>query len=929
MKNRSENLVEHGRFVAILPGNGDSVAREGGEACAGQANSLPASPASGSLADSVHLSAARRAPLRSVSDFPSMAFFFRSFVHFPLFAVWALAVAAGYVMESGFKIQIGALAHEALGGFQRELRQAGNSWEESLAGHKLPASAARLFQPVTGEGPEYVLVSSRNIVLRAPRQDMVGATADEYFGPQILLLAAKARLDEEVAANSAGDELLGVYPLRGSVLGEGHALLVARRNLAPQLPALVKAHQKAMGYLLTVTLLLSVLLGMHALLSTNRRLARIGAAMARFAEGESGARASLAGSDAIAWLGKRFDAMTERMARERRNLAESEERLKFALHGSNAGIWDWRMDSGHTYYSPRWKSLLGFAEDELLAHAEEWLKRVHPDDLPRVMGLLNAHISGKSEFFESEHRLRRKDSSYLWVLERGTAIRDQGGVYRMVGALTDISRRKEVESALQRSEEEYRSVVEGVTQVIFRSDAQGRLTFLNPAWGELTGFSVESSLSRLLGDFVLEDDRSKARKLFQAVSGGTSETVEGEFRLVGREETGRWFSLHARAMRDGGVVTGIAGVLTDIDAQKSAQNALTRSNNERKAILDVSPDGFVFIDHELNVAYVNPAFLAMTGFGAADLEGRSLGSLELQLGALCDEKKPLPAFAAAADDGEILYLARPEKAVLKLLVRTIRDESEDAQGSVMYFRDVTRETEIDRMKSEFLSTAAHELRTPMASIYGFSELLLAREFDAATQRDLIQTIHRQTRNLIDLVNELLDLARIEARGGKSFKIQEQEVAPLVLNAAASLYIPAETHSMEVDLPKDLPIVRVDAEKFRQCLANVLSNALKYSPAGGAIKVSASTKRSAKGQELVGVTVQDQGIGMTSEQVAHIFDRFYRADASGAIPGTGLGMSLVKETMEILGGEVTVNSVPGQGTEVSLWLQAVRPARKAA
>ncbi|MDD5329947.1 MAG: PAS domain S-box protein [Sulfuricella sp.] len=864
-----------------------------------------------------------------------MPLFFRSFTQIPLIAVWLVALAAGYAAESALRVQVEALTHEALGGFQRELRQAGSAWEEGLAGGKpaasaasrLPAVAARLFQPGDG-GPEYVLLNSRDIVLRASRQDWVGAPAEGYFGAQFLPLAAKARQEQEVTAELTGNELIGAYPLRGNVLGESHALLVARRDVAPQLSAPVRAHRKTMGYLLGVTLFLSALLVAHALVSVNRRLGRIGDAMARFAEGDPDSRAGLAGGDAIARLGSQFDAMTQRMAPERRNLAESEERLKFALHGSNAGIWDWRMDSGHTYYSPRWKSLLGFAENELLAHAEEWLKRVHPDDLSRVMELLNAHLGGQSDFFESEHRLRRKDGSYLWVLERGTAIRDQGGVYRMVGALTDISRRKEVESALQRSEEEYRSVVEGVTQVIFRSDAQGRLTFLNPAWSELTGYSVESSLSRPIRDFVLADDRRRAGKLFQAVGEGASEIVQGEFRLAGRDGTGRWLSLHARALRDGGGVAGIAGVLTDIDAQKNAQNALTRSNNERKAILDLSPDGYVFIDHELNVAYVNPAFLAMTGFGAADVQGQSLGALELRLGALCDEQKPLPAFAAAANDGETLYLARPEKAVLKWQARTIRDESGVAQGSVMYFRDVTRETEIDRMKSEFLSTAAHELRTPMASIFGFSELLLAREFDPATQRDLIQTIHRQTRNLIDLVNELLDLARIEARGGKSFKIQEQDVTPLVLNAAASLYLPAETHRMEVDLPKDLPLVRVDAEKFRQCLANVLSNALKYSPGGGVIRVSAA-RRSAKGRDLVGVAVQDQGIGMTPEQMAHIFDRFYRADVSGAIPGTGLGMALVKETMEILGGEVTVNSVPGQGTEVSLWLQAVRPARKAA
>lgn len=231
------------------------------------------------------------------------------------------------------------------------------------------------------------------------------------------------------------------------------------RYLLPVLPwllaglaaglALRRWHGAAPGELLALGALM--LVGALATLaylnfSVERRLRRIDRAIARFAEGDGSARTGLDGSDPVADLGRQFDAMAARIGEERSDLAASEERLKFALHGSNAGIWDWRIDTAHTYYSPRWKGLLGFAEDEILAHSEEWLKRVHPDDLGRVMALLHGHISGASPFFESEHRLRRKDGDYIWVLERGVVLSDEAGKpYRMVGALTDISRRKEVE----------------------------------------------------------------------------------------------------------------------------------------------------------------------------------------------------------------------------------------------------------------------------------------------------------------------------------------------------------------------------------------------------------------------------------------------------------------------------------------------------
>lgn len=529
-------------------------------------------------------------------------------------------------------------------------------------------------------------------------------------------------------------------------------------------------------------------------LSVSRRLTRLLNAIGRFANGRTDVRLGWIGTDIVSRLGMQFDYMVMRLAEERTCLVEGEERLDFALHGSSAGIWDWRLDRNHTYYSPRWLSLLGFGEAALPSHPEEWLKRVHPEDLPQVMQRLNAHLEGEKDFFESEHRLRRKDGSYLWVLERGRAIRDEDGrAFRMVGALTDITGRKEAESALRQNEEKYRT------------------------------------------------------------------------------------------------------------------------------ILNLSPDGFVFADCAGRVTYVNPAFLAMTGFVRERVEGGSLTALEEGLRELCDPARTPPRAAGGMDEFEdTLHLVKPAILVLKRLTRGIRDDQGSLQGGIMFFRDVTREAEVDRMKSEFLSTAAHELRTPMASIFGFAELLLARDFDAATRHELHEIIHRQTRNLINLVNELLDLARIEARGGKSFQFRAQPLQPIVANAVASQFLPAETHRIETDLPPDLPWVSVDAEKLQQALANVLGNAVKYSPRGGTIQVSA-TRRQAQGRDLVGIAVRDQGIGMTPEQLARVFDRFYRADPSNTIPGTGLGMCLVKEIMEIMKGEITISSVVDQGTEVILWL----------
>ncbi|MDD4881301.1 MAG: PAS domain S-box protein [Gallionellaceae bacterium] len=827
-----------------------------------------------------------------------------------------ILIIGGYALQQEHLAALASLTRQTEVGLQSELRQIGSA----LSGSTPTADDGQRFRqmalPPDATEAGYYLINRQHVVLASNRSETEGHDIATQFNAQVLAAIRLAGSEDASVVSQIENGLVGIRPLRSN---SGSSLLI-QRDLTQQHAQLLKAYHNALFNFAVLTLIGIALLFLFSTLRINRQLRVIGKTISRFAAGDGSARSGLAGHDSISRLGRAFDNMASRIGQERSNLAESEERLKFALHGSNAGIWDWLIDSGHTYYSPRWKSLLGYDEHELLAHSEEWLKRVHPDDLARVMALLNAHMTGASAFFESEHRLRRKDNDYIWVLERGVALRDERArPYRMVGALTDISGRKEIESALQRSEEAYRSVVNAVTQVIFRSDAAGRLTFLNPAWADLTGIPVGTSLSRVLTDFVVAEDRDRARQVIAAANRGGKETVSCELRLTTRAGASRWFNLHVRSLQDDHESPGIAGLLTDIDALKMAQDALRQSNKERNTILDLSPDGYVFIDRDRQVVYVNPAFLAMTGTTGIQIIGKDLHGLEALIQSLCDPAKPLPEFTEARDDAEqLLHLNDPAKSILKWLIRHIRDRHGKLQAGVIFFRDVTAQVEIDRMKSEFLSTAAHELRTPMASIYGFAELLLAREFDAATQRDLLQRIHRQTRNLTNLVNELLDLARIEARGSKSFKFKEQELAPVVMNTLASFYVPHETHSLEVELPGKLAMVNLDADKFHQALLNVLGNALKYSPGGGIILVR-SSERSEAGRKQVGVVIEDRGIGMTPEQMAHMFDRFYRADTSGAIPGTGLGMCLVKEIMGFFGGQVTVSSEIGHGTEVTLWL----------
>ncbi len=243
-----------------------------------------------------------------------------------------------------------------------------------------------------------------------------------------------------------------------------------------------------------------------------------------------------------------------------------------------------------------------------------------------------------------------------------------------------------------------------------------------------------------------------------------------------------------------------------------------------------------------------------------------------------------------------------------------------AQGSVFLFRDITRERELDRMKNEFISTAAHELRTPLTAIMGFSELLLTRrDLSDELQTDFLTFINQKSENLSRIISDLLDISRIEAGRGLELFRERWDINDIIGESLSSYRSCSAKHSLEVVLPQERIYLNVDRGKIIQVMENLLSNAFKYSPQGGAVRVSA---RQTRGAYLL--SIEDEGIGMTREQLRRAFDKFYRADASNsAVEGTGLGLSITKNIVEAHGGRIWLESRKGKGTTAFVTLPMTR------
>ena len=364
------------------------------------------------------------------------------------------------------------------------------------------------------------------------------------------------------------------------------------------------------------------------------------------------------------------------------------------------------------------------------------------------------------------------------------------------------------------------------------------------------------------------------------------------------------------------------------------------ASQQLRAIFELSPDGFVSFDERLCVMYASPAFLRLSGLEWPQIAGLDDAAFSAKLALVCsaqgrfpgvtalrEAQLVVPAAGGADPRRHLIEIAGDTKCVLQCALR-VADSA--AVSQILYVRDVTRETEVDRLKSEFLSFAAHELRTPMTSIYGFAELLLTREFNEADRHDFLSTIVRQSKHTVSIINELLDLVRIDEQRGKDFIIEDLDLRALLSEILKEFPVP-EGYSPPAQPAATGPFrVRADRKKLVQAISNVLSNAYKYSPPGCGVAVNLELVPGDGDLPVRAcVSITDHGIGMTTQQLARVGERFYRADTSGKVPGTGLGISIAKEILHLHGGTMQIESKSGVGTTVVLCIPCAPAAASGA
>jgi PAS domain S-box-containing protein len=641
--------------------------------------------------------------------------------------------------------------------------------------------------------------------------------------------------------------------------------------------------------------------------------------------------------------------ITDATLAEQRLMA-SEQRLQMALKGSGGGLWNWNIVTNEHYLSPRWLEMLGYESGELPSHYTSWEDLIHPDDQGWVLERLQAHIQDESVPYQFDYRMLSKSGKWKWIANFGQVVQrdEQGRPLQMAGIHFDVSDRKQAEADLRTSEERFRASVENMLDcfAIYRAvrNDQGQIIdfaaeYINDAACTTSRMSREEHLSQHLCK-LLPTHRSSGLfdEYCQVVETGQplfKENVIYEDQF-GQQQLTKAFDIRVAKYDDGYVATW-----RDITQRKCTENSLRESEQMLRLATEGATLGMWSWDlQQGNLVWTD---LCKALFG---LSAETEMSYSIFLDALHPEDRELANIAVTRclqGEGEYNIEFRsvwPDGTVRWMAAQgnCLRDDNDQPIRMMGIALDITerkqREAEreqllerersarqdaerANRVKDEFLAVLSHELRSPLNPILGWSSLLQTRSFTPDKTAAALATIERNAKLQTQLIDDLLDVARI-LRG--KLKLETVPLDPVFAIESAIDTVRAAAVAKSILLHSVLPKigqVSGDNTRLQQIVWNLLSNAIKFTPDHGRVDI-----RLERADDQARIIVSDSGRGIKPDFLPHLFDSFRQEDASTTRRhgGLGLGLSIVRYLVEAHGGTIWAFSRgEGQGATFTVEL----------
>jgi PAS domain S-box-containing protein len=562
------------------------------------------------------------------------------------------------------------------------------------------------------------------------------------------------------------------------------------------------------------------------------------------------------------------------------------------------------------------------------------VQEVLPPHAGERIGAALARVAGDGMLTTVEYVLEGADGQPQEFEARLLPL-DGGG--QVVAVVRDITERKGWERELRRREEHFRALIENGSDLIAIIGADGITRYLSPSAERLLGWKTEERVGRSTMETIHPEDFGEVARLRDHAVNNPGSTIQVEFRYKHGDGSWRVFEAAARTLRPDSAAEGLVVNARDVTERKRAEEALRRSEEHFRAVIENASDLVTILETDGVMRYQSPAVERLFGFTPAELEGRSAFELihpddaavvveSLTEVVMNPGETRAAAFRWRHKDGSWRYVesvgttlsrnAPEEGVIVNSRDVTERKRAEAALEQARAEAERAREAAeaANQAKSEFLSRMSHELRTPMNSILGFAQLLERRSPTPEQQRSVDQIL-RAGRHLLNLINEVLDIARIES-DRQTLSLEPVRVDAALIEAVNLIRPLAAQNACMVSDPHPAPGVwiRADRQRLAQVLLNLLSNGVKYNRPGGSVRV---TWEEREGRIRLGV--HDTGRGIAPDRMEELFVPFARLGAEETgVEGTGLGLALSHRLAEAMGGSLTAESRPGRGS--TFWLE---------
>ena len=608
-------------------------------------------------------------------------------------------------------------------------------------------------------------------------------------------------------------------------------------------------------------------------------------------------------------------------------LRRSEERYRLVADTTNDAVWDWDLQSDQIGWNQAMAERFGWTEALGGTSLAWWEERVHPDDRARVSASLHAVAEGHGDHWQEEYRFLCADGTYANVLDRGSAVQDASGqTVRMLGAMLDFTERVRAEEAIAREREQLERLVDAVPVMITMYSPSTRLTRTNRAFERIMGWSTEDAAHMDLIEACYPDPayRKEVRDSMRSLAPGWRDMTATA--RDGSPVESSW----ANIQLPGGTLVGIG---IDIRERKAAERAVREG--EERLRLATEAGGIGIFEWDLQTNRLQWSEMTRVIFGLPPGAEPSLAVW--QSGIHPEDRERVESVVQGAlergdryhfehrvvrCDGEVRWVestarvtkdAEGQPASLRGAVQDIteRKRFEEERTAILDSERAARaEAErANRLKDDFLAVMSHELRTPLNAILGWTQMLRRGTLPPSSAAKALEVIERNTLVQAQLIADLLDVSRITS-GKLKLETGRADLA-LAVEAALDSVRQAAT-AKEVRLERNLggapAWVMGDPARLQQVVWNLISNAVKFSPAGGRVWVSLACRDS-----RAVISVKDEGQGIRPEFLPHLFERFSQADSSAARRhgGLGLGLSIVKHLVDLHGGAVRAES-EGEG-----------------